>query len=336
MTYVISGRNINDLYPQALHFVNRDGVEESSRAGPVKVVPFPIVTATDKPMERVLFDPVRDANPFFHMFECLWMLGGSDDGRWLDRFVGDFSSRFGQEDGSIWGAYGYRWRTHFQFDQLEMVIEKLKYDPKDRRVVIAMWDPVADLNPSFYDSAIKDVPCNTHIYPRIVNGALDLSVCVRSNDVIWGAYGANAVHMTFLQEYLAGRIGVPVGKFYQFSNNWHAYTNVLEKYSSQQRYSNPYVVNQVKSESIMSDPDRWDRDLVDFLNDPEGYRNSTNLWFFSTAQKAWMAHKYYKEKNWQKALDWASVVGASDWSLAMVQWIKRRQNNWELKNAHTE
>ena len=29
--------------------------------------------------------------------------------------------------------------------------------------------------------------------------------------------------------YMAGRIGIRVGKMYQFSNNYHAYVNMLEK-----------------------------------------------------------------------------------------------------------
>jgi thymidylate synthase len=57
---------------------------------------------------------------------------------------------------------------------------------------------------------------------------LDLTVLCRSNDVVWGAYGANAVHFSVLQEYLAGRIGVDVGVMYQFSNNYHGYVDGAE------------------------------------------------------------------------------------------------------------
>lgn len=334
MTYVISGRNINDLYPQALRFVDRDGVVEESRAGQVKVVPFPVVTVTSQPKERVLFDGKRDANPFFHLFECLWMVYGDSYAPWLDRFVGDFSDRFAEKDGHIFGAYGRRWRDWFDLDQLRLAASRLRTDPKDRRVVISMWDPKSDFQ-QLAEIPYRDVPCNTHMYPRVVDGKLDLSVCVRSNDVIWGAYGANAVHMTFVQEYLAGLIGIPVGKFYQFSNNWHAYTDVLERFKLDDVsvYSNPYLNNLVKPSPIMTHPQSWDDELLMFMADPVNFKSSNNMWFFLTAQKAWMSHLAYKEKDWSSALEYASLVEASDWSMAMTDWILRRKRNWDKKHA---
>ena len=345
MSYVISGRNINDLYPQALHFVNRDGVVEPSRAGEVKVVPFPVLTVTDKPMERVLFDQTRDANPFFHLFECLWMLHGESDARWLDRFVSDFSARFAEQEthetsevdvGHIHGAYGRRWRAWFHEDQLHLTAKRLKVDPKDRRIVISMWDPISDLQ-YVEEKPFKDVPCNTHMYPRIVNGKLDLTVCVRSNDVIWGAYGANAVHMTFVQEYLAGLIGVPVGKFYQLSNNWHAYTEVLDRFMNSDALvhsssSNLYVTGRVVAEPIMTNALTWDQDLVKFMENPDR-PDFDNMWFYLVARPAWNAHVAYKEKRWEDAFEWCSLVEASDWSLAMHSWIARRYQKWAAKNA---
>ena len=37
----------------------------------------------------------------------------------------------------------------------------------------------------------KDVPCNTHAYFAInAEGSLDLTVCNRSNDLVWGCLGA--------------------------------------------------------------------------------------------------------------------------------------------------
>jgi hypothetical protein len=49
---------------------------QGSRAGDVLVAPHPVMSVTSIPTERVLFDPARDANPFFHLFESLWMLAG--------------------------------------------------------------------------------------------------------------------------------------------------------------------------------------------------------------------------------------------------------------------
>ena len=63
-----------------------------------------------------------------------------------------------------------------------------------------MWDAKQDLS---HRNESKDLPCNTHVYFSIREGFLDMTVCNRSNDLIWGCCGANAVHMSFLQEYVA-------------------------------------------------------------------------------------------------------------------------------------
>jgi hypothetical protein len=52
---------------------------------------------------------------------------------------------------------------------------------------------------------------------------LDFVINNRSNDLIFGLCGANAVHMSMLQEYMARRIGVRVGTWYHLTANLHVY-----------------------------------------------------------------------------------------------------------------
>ena len=52
-----------------------------------------------------------------------------------------------------------------------------------------------------------------------------MTVCNRSNDMIWGAYGANAVHMSILMEYVAVAVNAPMGSYYQISDSFHIYEN---------------------------------------------------------------------------------------------------------------
>lgn len=260
--HVIRARNVCEAYVSGLSYLRAEGKLERTRAGDALVSPVPVATVYERPWERVLLDPRRDANPFFHLFESLWLLAGRDDARWLDRFVGDFSSRFAQPDGRLHGSYGRRWRSHFprnfcnpssadaatsSLDQLDEVVRLLRNNPADRQAVLTMWDPAADLGVP----GLHDRPCNTHVYLRMreepsgvppVEGApffnsiaalprrvLDITVCCRSNDAVWGAYGANAVQFSVLQEYLAGRVGVAVGNYYQISHNFHVYVDALER-----------------------------------------------------------------------------------------------------------
>lgn len=334
--HVITGRNVNVVYSEAMELVRQHGVPQASRAGDVLAVPHPVVLVTQRPQERVLLDAGRDANPFFHLFEALWMLAGRNDSAFLDRFVRDFGSRFAEEDGIVHGAYGHRWRGHFGFDQLDYVVERLVADPLDRQVVIQMWDPGVDTNGggAWYGGKPRDIPCNDIVLPRIVDGALDLMVCCRSNDVVWGACGANAVHFSFLLEYLAGRIGCQVGCLRQMTTNLHGYTATLLKVGDPDGHD-PYdeLLSRMQDQpvlgtvSIGTDWEHWDKDLLRFLSiveSGEGSRDyhDTNQWFEKVAYPMWYAHAYRRE--YKIAMDYARLVAAPDWSLAAQQWLSRR------------
>lgn len=344
---VIEVDNVNAAYVLGLQHLREVGYEQESRAGKVLVAPRPVTTAYSRPKERVLFEQSRDANPFFHIMEALWMLSGSREATWLDRFVGDFSSRFAEDGGLMHGAYGYRWRWHFDIeggglptlpDQLKTIVTLLRNDPYDRRVVLTMWDPAADLGQNK-----KDHPCNTHAYFRVRKAkftfpelVLDMTVCCRSNDAIFGCYGANAVHFSVLQEYLAARIGARVGTYYQMSNNFHAYLDVLNKvgYPVDHNY---YWQGMVETTPMFTDPEHADLDILRFVEWvgnisqdelPVGSWNYFNPWFRKTAEPLVEAHWRWKNKERIAALevlDRASYM-AQDWKLAAQQWMERRMS----------
>jgi thymidylate synthase len=321
---VIEGRNVNTTYPQAISAIRQMGIIAPSRAGDVAVYPSPVMTVTHNPTERVLLEPTRNANPFFHLFESLWMLAGRSDSEYLNNFVRDFGERFAEENGEIWGAYGQRWRDHFEFDQLMFLIGRIKRNPGDRRLVLTMWDPNSDMQyPDVHNVELKDVPCNTHCYFRVINNRLEMTVCCRSNDIIWGAYGANAVHFSILQEFIAGMCGLAVGKMYQMSNNWHAYIDTLDKMGKPSVMDARYL----ESTPIMENADRWLPDLRNFfvsggMMDNAGYGNA---WFAQVAQPMWRVWRMHREHGATvRAIELCPEIQALDWQMACTEWLQRR------------
>lgn len=225
--HIIRARGVNAALHAALDYLGRSGVEADSRNGRVLAAPGPVITEYARPQERVLFCAARNANPYFHLMEAIWMLAGREDVAWLAQFnprIKEYS-----DDGvRLHGAYGHRWRARWGFDQLRLLAEHLQREPTTRRAVLAMWAARGDLQAEEGIGGLssKDTPCNTHIYFALREGALEATICNRSNDAIWGAYGANAVHFSMLQELMAVAIGAPVGKLYQFSNNLHVYLDL--------------------------------------------------------------------------------------------------------------
>src|SRR4051812_24359480 len=81
----------------------------SPRGSPTLEYPEPVITHYARPLERVLFSPDRDANPFFHFFEALWMLAGRDDVEFLAALLPRMQE-FSDDGVRLAGAYGYRWK----------------------------------------------------------------------------------------------------------------------------------------------------------------------------------------------------------------------------------
>lgn len=219
---VISANNVNDAYAQGVAAfkgaILSGSVDiEPSRAGPVYAWPLPVTTHYQNPCQRILWDATRDANPFFHFFESLWMLAGRRDVAYLANYNAKMASF--SDDGKVYhAAYGYRWREQFSVDQLSEIAEHLRANPTSRRAVMQIWDCMLDLNKDG-----KDLPCNCTVKFELRNMGLRMVVFNRSNDMIFGAYGANAVHFSIMQEYVAALIECPVLDYFQVSCNFHVY-----------------------------------------------------------------------------------------------------------------
>ncbi|MDB6025134.1 MAG: thyA [Verrucomicrobiales bacterium] len=120
------------------------------------------------------------------------------------------------------GAYGFRWRRQFQFDQLERAYKALKANPSTRQVVLQIWDPRIDLPNVKGKPAAPDVPCNIVSLLKIRNNCLEWTQIMRSNDVFRG-FPHNVVQFTAVQEVLAGWLGLQVGSYNHFSDSLHVY-----------------------------------------------------------------------------------------------------------------
>jgi thymidylate synthase len=393
--HVIRARNVREALPLGLAYLSARGQVEKSRAGDVMVAPEPVTTVYERPRERVLLSPVRDANPFFHLAEAVWMLAGRRDAKFLDEYVGDFSKRFAEPDGVMHGAYGRRWRRTFGFDQLDAVVEKLQINHSDRQAVIVMWDATLPHEGHYAEEkrassssreefgegdllrAVRDRPCNTHVYLRVRNiedytpaspsndtpsqefrDVLDITVCCRSNDMLMGGYGANAVHFSVLQEYLACRIGVGVGTYYQISNNFHVYLKdvraMVRRVDQRLGLAEPQIMLDMLARNVtdaypldsssvtkplFSAPDVLEseiRELSDYVDRLHRWEGVSDLGEFTgrmqwrnselcdTVWNALAAHRCRRVGNKEMMTVFLAGIGATDWRRACVEWVARR------------
>jgi Thymidylate synthase len=353
---VITVTNVNEGLSRGLMYLKSDAELEGSRNGPVWVAPCPVTTVYLNPTQRVLFSAERDANPFFHLFEALWMLSGRNDVAYPHHYAP--MMLYSDDAETLNGAYGYRWRSHFGYDQLEVIIAELRANPASRRCVLSMWDGtdhgVENANSVDYEGDLKraisggkDVPCNTHVYFRANDGLLDMTVCNRSNDAVWGAYGANAVHFSVLQEYIALNAGLGVGTYCQVANNFHVYAErpdvqrLMEASNkggqplNDDRYAAaptlaPRVVPLVGPGDALKD---FDADLERFMalprSEPAPRDNWLTTFFFTVVAPMHRAHVLYKQDKLLAAQE--QLDPRIDWHLAAKEWLERRIGRRAMK-----
>jgi thymidylate synthase len=310
-------RDIPEMYSEMMNLLRYNGKREDSRNGPVISIEEPLLIAVMNPKIRANVDPIRNANPFFHLMEFVWMMAGYNSPDWISQFnkrfveYADVNNFVGKPQ--IHGAYGYRWRHHFGRDQIQTCVSMLKKDHTTRRAVLAMWNPTVDLNTEH-----NDLPCNTHIYLRIIDGGLDFTVCNRSNDVIWGMTGANAVHMTLLQELMANAIGVDVGVYRVFTINAHVYTG-LPGVQEMLETRDPCYVNYTLGKHI---PLLGGQEtLAEFLDDcencvKEGHKVVATRWINEVAIPV--------HELWEHREVINSTIMDNEWEQACTQWLQRK------------
>lgn len=335
---ILTVRNVHEALPRALQLLLEHGVQRDSRNGPVLQAPWPVSTVYEQPCERVLFWPRRDANPFFHLYESLWMLAGRRDVAGPVRYAQNMKN-YSDDGVNYHGAYGFRWRKHFyrrnrDIDQLTAIAHILNENPEDRRCILQMWDPVEDLGQEG-----KDFPCNTTAtFQRDAEGKLHLVVFCRSNDIIWGAYGANAVHFSMLLEYMASWIGCSVGTYTQVSVNWHAYLKTLDPltdFGTAWEHPNPYTYlhrvplfhggpgheelnARIKEVLACADMETWNHATY---GDDEPFFNVARA--VLQAHQAWRTHP--APDGYLRALDILSKEDPNnDWIRAASEWMERR------------
>jgi hypothetical protein len=333
MNYVSHIRNVNEALNNVMILVTNHGARKNNwrTVSPrgIETIEWKgvFITEYEKPDERVLFSNARDANPYFHFFEALWILAGREDVEFLAQFnpkMRDFS-----DDGVTFHApYGHRLMTTQGFDQIDRAIHMLKKDHDTRQVVLQIWDASLDMNVKS-----KDIPCNDLIFLKIKDGGLNISVCCRSNDVIWGAYGANAVQFSTIQEFIARAVGVKIGTYTQISDSFHIYT-ANDAY--QRLLKEPHCVDMY---ALMSDMrpfplmdgrfnhTTWIKQLKWFIEDPIHCNDNPeqyDTYFSKVALPMWESWVQYKNKDYDKALKILEQGAAYDWSTAAQQWIVRR------------
>jgi thymidylate synthase len=322
----ITAINVNQLFQEGLWKFKVFGQDTKTRNGDAIMIAEPVTTEILLPTERVLFSKERDCNPIFHLMESIWILAGRRDVAFLEQF----NSRMKQysDDGIFFNApYGYRMRHQFGLDQLEAVIMHLELNPDSRQAVIQLWDS-QDLLRDTLDRA-----CNTQMVFQVRHGRLNLTVFNRSNDFWYGYIGANIVHFTMIQEFVAIALGLGVGVYRTISTNLHVYKDL---YDVSKHINSPppaedydyYSAKLVRPRNLYEGS--WKTFLTEcelFCNEPMNPLDMKYEHSFFPEVAIPMAKIAFKRKyKISDGKEHLREIDAIDWRMAVKEFIDRREH----------
>lgn len=155
-------------------------------------------------------------------------------------------------------VYGFQWRhynapySHHNadyagqgVDQLRRLVEKIKTNPHDRRMIVMAWNP----------SMLEDMalpPCHYGFQVTVINGRLNLLWNQRSVDTMLGLPFNIASYATLLH-LLAKETGYQEGKLVGFLADVHIYKNHLDGAKEQlARDPNLYPLPRLETDNFTS------------------------------------------------------------------------------------
>ena len=244
-------------------------------------------------------------------------------------------------------------------DQIETLVSHLQANPHSRRAVLQMWDPAIDL---YKLGTGKDLCCNLCICFSIGLGTckhcegtgqvtagkvpchrcegkphdrptlLDMTVFNRSNDLIWGMLGSNYVHFSMLQEYMAARLELEVGRYHQVTNNLHVYTQRFkpDKWLQEYKDSDIHYPDPLPMFENKKQLEKFEKELSKFVHWHEKQNTEGSRWtckfLRDTVEPLLLAFHSYKRKETEpeKFMEQLGSVKSLDWKRAATAWISKR------------
>jgi len=175
------------------------------------------------------------------------------------------------EERDLGPIYGFQWR-HFNapyesydsdytgkgIDQLKKIIETLKNNPRDRRMIVSAWNPQ-----QFNEMALP--PCHYAFQITVIDDKLNLLWNQRSVDTMLGL-PFNIASYALLLHLLAKEAGLKEGKLVGFLADVHIYENHIDGAKEQlSRDPNKYPLPTIQTENWKSILD-WKNEDTKLLN----------------------------------------------------------------------
>ena len=184
---------------------------------------FPMVTTKKLHLKSILH-------------ELLWFIKGDTNIKYLNDNGVKIWNAWADENGDLGPVYGSQWRNWNGegIDQLAMVVDQLKTNPNNRRIMISAWNPsvMPDTTKTFSENVANGKaalpPCHAFFQFYVAEGKLSCQLYQRSADVFLGV-PFNIASYALMVMMLAQVCDLEVGEFVHSFGDVHLYNNHFDQ-----------------------------------------------------------------------------------------------------------
>lgn len=204
----IKFENATEAFEHWYDQIMNNGIETENGTKALYNVSFTI----ENPTDRVITTPWRKFSLDYAEYEWHWYLSGWPYVTEIKKRAKIWDKMHGGDD-RVNSNYGWQWKRN---NQLQKCIEQLRNNPNSRQAWISIYDGKEKDDYQF------DTPCTMCVGFDIKNGKLDMTVIMRSNDLVYG-FSVDQYCFSKLQEYVANELNIEVGTYTHFAHDLHIY-----------------------------------------------------------------------------------------------------------------
>ena len=213
------------------------------------------------------FPLVTTKKTFFRgiVHELIWLLSGDTNIKYLQDNNVHIWDEWADENGNLGPVYGHQWRNFNSqgYDQIRDIIERIKKNPQDRRIIVSAWNPA-----QIGQMALP--PCHCFFQFDVTpDGKLNCMLYQRSCDMFLGV-PFNIASYSLLTMMIAQVCGLEPGEFVHTLGTAHIYSNHFEQVKLQLTRE-PLPLPKVRINPEVKDIDDFkfeDFELIDYQSHP--------------------------------------------------------------------
>ena len=192
--------------------------------------------------------------------ELIWLLSGNTNIKYLHDNNVTIWDEWADENGDLGPVYGHQWRNFNSqgIDQIKDVIERIKKNPQDRRLIVSAWNPA-----QIGEMALP--PCHCFFQFDVTpDGKLNCMLYQRSCDMFLGV-PFNIASYSLLTMMIAQVCGLQAGEFVHTLGNAHIYSNHFEQVKLQLSRK-PYPLPTMKINPDVKNIDDFKFEDIELVN----------------------------------------------------------------------